>query len=560
MKFLFNAILIAVVLSINLFSQYEFKDQPVSFPKFSNNQFKLTKQQNFINVETLDSIINSTMNQYHIPGLTALAVKYDSIIWSNNYGYANIALNRTVNDSTLFMMASISKTVIVTAMMQLWENGLFDLEDNINDYLQPDLQVFNPYHPNDTITIKMIMTHTSSIRDNWPILLPIISCGDSPIQLDTFMINYYTPGSIYYSLSNFYTHSPNANNYQYTNAGTGILAYLVEKLSGMPFNQYCRENIFDPLGMNKTSWFLEGLNTTNIATPYQWISNQYVANCQQGWPLYPVAFLRTNKIELLSFLSAYMNFGNSILDSSTISLMFSDHLGYINQYGEKQGLIWYATPYDGEWLWGHTGAWAYGTNTAMFFHPEQDWGIIFFMNIYTTEQAFLTILQAICDYASEWQVPVELTSFTASSNGEEVTLNWSTATELNNQGFEIERSEDNVSFNKIGFVPGFGTTTEPKSYNYSDQPASSGTFYYRLKQVDYDGSFEYSEVVEVEWRAFNSYLLEQNYPNPFNPTTTIRFGLQNKSIVKIIILNAIGEEVAVVLNEEKEAGFHQVRV
>ncbi len=155
-------------------------------------------------------------------------------------------------------------------------------------------------------------------------------------------------------------------------------------------------------------------------------------------------------------------------------------------------------------------------------------------------------------------VPVDLTSFTAECINKEVLLKWTTATETNNQGFEIERSKDNVSFNIIGFAPGFGTTTEPRSYSYSDQSFKSGTFYYRLKQVDYDGSYEYSDVVEVELIAFNSYLLEQNWPNPFNPATTIGFGIQNKSNVKITVLNAIGEEVAVVLNEEKEPGYHQV--
>jgi photosystem II stability/assembly factor-like uncharacterized protein len=160
-------------------------------------------------------------------------------------------------------------------------------------------------------------------------------------------------------------------------------------------------------------------------------------------------------------------------------------------------------------------------------------------------------------------VPVELTSFTATANDKEVILNWTTATELNNQGFEIGRASSSTTplqedWGKIGFVPGFGTTTEPKSYSYSDQSAISGTNYYRLKQVDFDGSYEYSDVVEVDFKAFNSYVLEQCYPNPFNPTTTIGFGLQNKSTVKITILNAIGEEVAVVLNEEREAGYHQV--
>ncbi len=155
-------------------------------------------------------------------------------------------------------------------------------------------------------------------------------------------------------------------------------------------------------------------------------------------------------------------------------------------------------------------------------------------------------------------LPVELTSFTATTNGKEVILNWTTATELNNQGFEIQRSTEGKEFYSVGFVNGHGTINEQHNYSYSDRNLDNGKYNYRLKQVDYDGSFEYSDVVEIEWRAFNSYLLEQNYPNPFNPTTTIGFGLQNKSNVKITILNAIGEEVAVVLNEDREPGFHKI--
>jgi predicted GH43/DUF377 family glycosyl hydrolase len=155
-------------------------------------------------------------------------------------------------------------------------------------------------------------------------------------------------------------------------------------------------------------------------------------------------------------------------------------------------------------------------------------------------------------------VPVELISFTATTNGREVTLSWSTATELNNLGFEIQRSTTANEFFTVGFIEGNGTTTEQNTYSFTDRNLSNGKNFYRLKQVDYDGSYEYSNIIEVEWRAFNSYLLEQNYPNPFNPTTTIGFGVQNKSNVKITILNSIGEEVAVVLNEEREPGFHQV--
>ena len=155
-------------------------------------------------------------------------------------------------------------------------------------------------------------------------------------------------------------------------------------------------------------------------------------------------------------------------------------------------------------------------------------------------------------------LPVELTSFTATSNGKEVILNWSTATELNNQLFEVQRSFEGNDFATIGFVNGKGTTTERQDYSYSDKNLSDGKYFYRLKQIDYLGRYEYSDVLEVDYRAFNSYLLEQNYPNPFNPTTTIGFGIKEKSFVKVVILNNIGEEVALVVNEEMESGFHSV--
>jgi len=156
-------------------------------------------------------------------------------------------------------------------------------------------------------------------------------------------------------------------------------------------------------------------------------------------------------------------------------------------------------------------------------------------------------------------LPVELTSFTAISNGKEVILNWSTATELNNLGFEIQRSTEGNEFFTVGFIKGCGTTSGQHTYTYSDTHLDNGKYYYRLKQVNYDGSYEYSDFIEVDFRAFSSYLLAQNYPNPFNPITSIGFSVPEKSNVKIIILNAIGEEVAVVLNEEKEAGYHQVQ-
>lgn len=155
-------------------------------------------------------------------------------------------------------------------------------------------------------------------------------------------------------------------------------------------------------------------------------------------------------------------------------------------------------------------------------------------------------------------IPVELASFTATSNGRVVILNWSTASELNNQLFEVQRSFEGSDFASVGFIYGKGTTTEKQEYTYKDEILADGKYYYRLKQIDYLGRYEYSDIIEMELRVFNSYLLEQNYPNPFNPLTTIGYGIKEKSNVQITVLNSIGEEIALLVNEEKEPGYHTV--
>jgi hypothetical protein len=161
------------------------------------------------------------------------------------------------------------------------------------------------------------------------------------------------------------------------------------------------------------------------------------------------------------------------------------------------------------------------------------------------------------------EVPVELTSFTAVSTDNGVEIKWTTATETNNQGFEIERLNPqseirNTQFEKVGYVAGFGTTTEPRSYSFTDDKISSGTYTYRLKQIDFDGSINYSPEVEIEVSGPKDFALYQNYPNPFNPITTIKFALPEKTNLLIAIYNTIGEKVAEIFNGELEEGYHEV--
>ena len=159
---------------------------------------------------------------------------------------------------------------------------------------------------------------------------------------------------------------------------------------------------------------------------------------------------------------------------------------------------------------------------------------------------------------SDVVVPVELTSLTAEAMDQKVILRWSTATELNNNGFEIQRKIAESDFATVGFVRGEGTTTNQREYSFVDKDLVDGKYFYRLKQIDYNGTYEYSNVIEVDVRSLNEYALEQNYPNPFNPITTIGYVLKEKSNAKIILLNAIGEEVTVLVNEEQDKGFHKV--
>ncbi len=169
-------------------------------------------------------------------------------------------------------------------------------------------------------------------------------------------------------------------------------------------------------------------------------------------------------------------------------------------------------------------------------------------------------------------LPVEMTTLTVTARQSQAELRWFTATETNNYGFEIERrstspvsppyqgGDDRGGWIKVGFVRGSGTSSTPKEYTFTDKNLSSGRYVYRLKQIDQDGSFKYSQSVEVEIglepKVFS---LSQNYPNPFNPTTTIEFTLAEDSKVSLKIYDILGRHIMTLVNEELKAGMlHQI--
>jgi len=160
--------------------------------------------------------------------------------------------------------------------------------------------------------------------------------------------------------------------------------------------------------------------------------------------------------------------------------------------------------------------------------------------------------------SSSVPLPVELVTFAASIIDNSVLLNWITVTEVNNYGFNVERSIKDEEWMGLGFIEGSGNSNSQKNYSFEDRNVTTGTYRYRLKQIDIDGSFEYSQVIDVSVELPGRFELNQNYPNPFNPTTIISYQLSAASNAKLTVYDVLGSSVATIVNEQQEPGNHKV--
>lgn len=346
---------------------------------FSQNQF-----------DSIDININKYIKDNNIPGFACCIVREDKIYWHNSYGKANIEKDIPMTIDAIMNIASISKTFTTTAALQLWEKGLINLDADINDYL--DLKIRNPKYPETPITIFQILTHTSSINDANS-YVNSYSCGDPTISLSDWIYNYLTPdGKYYIQNENFCDWKPGSKE-KYSNVAFGLLGLIIEEVANIPFNEYCRKNIFSPLGMKNTGWFLYEIDTLNHITPYEYIWDvgllrEYPKNklktlstncplCLYSFPNYPDGLVRTSVRELSLFLIPIMNKGvynnSRILKESTIEKMLTLQLDDNN----SQGLCWSKSEFES--LWGHSGG-DPGVSTNMYFNPDTKVGVITFQN------------------------------------------------------------------------------------------------------------------------------------------------------------------------------------
>ncbi len=321
--------------------------------------------------DQLDNSILEIMNELSVPGVAACIVEGTEVAWTGCYGYANIEGNISVTNDTLFMLGSISKVLTGIAFMQLFEQGLVDLDDCVNDYLP--FEATHPLHPNVNITPRMLLSHVSGIRDNWGVLGPLQSVGDSPIPLSEFAQGYLTQEGTYYSTLNYGQSAPGTE-YEYTNVGTTLIAYLVEIISETSFEEYCQEYVFSPLGMTESSWFLDNLNEDHIAEPYRNSESSPIEH--YGSPVYPCGFLRTSVTQLGHVMSMLMQNGtyqgNTILSQISVQSMMTLHYPGIS---EVYGLcLQKSYPF-----WGHGGS-GPGVTTMMLFSPESNRGVVVLTN------------------------------------------------------------------------------------------------------------------------------------------------------------------------------------
>ncbi|MEP0862817.1 MAG: T9SS type A sorting domain-containing protein, partial [Ignavibacterium sp.] len=237
--------------------------------------------------------------------------------------------------------------------------------------------------------------------------------------------------------------------------------------------------------------------------------------------LYSPAYNGLNEVDSLKFDWAYAQYSSSYVDRLIVKLSLDGGSTYPHVIFDKSGAQLATAP----------------TTTNAFVPNANQW------------QTF--------SYPLAQVIPVELSSFNAKANGLDVELSWTTSTEMNNYGFEIQRKASD-DFITVGFVKGNGSTTEIKHYNFTDRELNEGSYTYRLKQIDYSGAYHFSDEIVVDVTGPKVFFIEQNYPNPFNPSTKIRFNLAVNSKVSLKVYNLIGEEVAELMNGQMNAGKQEV--
>jgi len=343
-----------------------------------NNEAAPKEKTGMIDDLDFEQKINQLMKFGHLPSISICLIKNNTVVLSKGYGFSDIRNKKKATDTTIYPVASITKTITATAVMQLCEKGHFDLDDNVSKYLPFDLK--NPRYPNVNITFRMLLAHQSSLADTGNRYSIYFSHLNYPYS---WLKEYLLPNGKIYS-PRIWLKYPPGEDVHYSSINMEVLAYLVERIANQPFDEYCEEHILQPLDMKNTSWHLENFDMNDFAVPYVWRAGIYFKFPIFEYHCYGCGGIWTNVLDLSNYLIAYMNDGEyngaRILEEETVKLM--ETLQYPDSYDGKvrYGLGWYFwNESDGKIYGGHAGTYP-GSWASMTMCLSDKTGAIHFEN------------------------------------------------------------------------------------------------------------------------------------------------------------------------------------
>lgn len=323
--------------------------------------------------QTLQALVDAQMKTQNIPGLAVAIVKPGKTLFSAGYGLANVENQKAFTADTLHIIASISKTLTYTHLLQQVDKGRVQLDADINTYLP--FEVKHPQYPDMAITPRMLLNHSAGIADNDEI--DVYSRGvDSPISLASFMADYFSPTGKYYSTEQNFLEKEPGSAFNYSNMGTALAGYLVEAVTQTDYAQSSQNDLLKPLRMTHSGWYLKNIDQNLLATPYE---DDNTPLQHYTFADYPNGQLRSSANELSHFLAMLMNKGafngQRILSESLMADLRKEG---VPGSGYALGFT-YSDDVEGRNLFGHSGS-EQGTSTAMFYDVETQTGAIVLIN------------------------------------------------------------------------------------------------------------------------------------------------------------------------------------
>jgi CubicO group peptidase (beta-lactamase class C family) len=348
----------------------------------------------------LDGFVEAQRRGADIPGLAVALVEEGKLRFAKGYGLADIAQQRPATADTVFPIASITKTVTAMMVMRLVEQGRLGLDDAVAPHL--DFPVANPRYPDTQITVRQLLTHTSSISDAKYYAVDFRVPGrDAALPLDEMLKAYLAPGGRYYSADDCYAVAAPGSAWDYSNLGFALLGYLVERVGGgEDFRARVRREIFLPLGMTHSYWTLAETPAALAARPYDEVDAKLAAIAPDAFPDYPAGMIRSSVVDFARYLAACADdgeaYGVRLLSADNMArMLFPTHPASLPAWLSGQGLGWQMAPLAGTERPNHWGG-DRGVFTVAYLAPETRRGVVVLTNRSVSDPA-KTAVKAIAD-------------------------------------------------------------------------------------------------------------------------------------------------------------------